>query len=321
MEYLKKMLGIEVEKGKVFDGPLPNFIRARYRIQRVRLNGQDALFLYPRTLEQIETLKKHIVRIQAAENVPVVLVLNRLTSAQREGLLRARIPFIVEGKQIYLPFLAVYLPERCDAEPSLREEILPSAQMLLLYFIYHGALELPTSQAAKELGLTATSISRASRQLVEMQLVQAKKVGVQKILFTEELPKELYSRAKMDLLNPVKRKAYIPKKMLGMDLQKSGYSALAEYSMLNAPNVETYAAASIASWKDCVMQSLISTEEQAMVERWRYDPKKLSQGNAVDVLSLALSLQEDGDERVEEAVEEMLEQLWRKLDGYRNAKL
>lgn len=321
MEYLEKMLGIEVQERGEFAGPLPNFIRARYRIQCVRLNDCEVIFLYPRALEQIETLKKHIARIQAVENVPVVLVLKRLTSAQREGLLRERIPFIVEGKQIYLPFLAVYLPERCDAEPSLREEILPSAQMLLLYFLYHGALELPTSQAAKELGLTATSISRASRQLVEMQLVQAKKVGVQKILFAEEPPKELYYRAKMDLLNPVKRKVYIPKKMLGMDLQKSGYSALAEYSMLNAPNVDTYAAASIAPWKDVSTQSLISAEEQATVELWRYDPKKLSQGNAVDVLSLALSLQEDGDERVEEAVEEMLEQLWRKLDGYRNAKL
>ena len=33
------------------------------------------------------------------------------------------------GKQIYLPFMAVYLQERCDAEKSDREEILPSAQM------------------------------------------------------------------------------------------------------------------------------------------------------------------------------------------------
>lgn len=321
MEYLKKMLGIEVQVCGEFGGHLPNFIRARYRIQWVRLNDRDVLFLFPRALEQMEMLKKHIARIQAVENVPVVLVLKRLTSAQRESLLREKIPFIVEEKQIYLPFLAVYLPERCDAEPSPREEILPSAQMLLLYFIYQGALELPTSQAAKELGLTATSISRASRQLVEMQLVQAKKAGVQKILFTEESPKELYFRAKMDLLDPVKRKVCVPKKMLGTDLQKSGYAALAEYSMLNAPNVETYASASIAQWKDVSTQSLVSAEEQAAVELWRYDPKKLSQGKTVDVLSLALSLQEDGDERVEEAVEEMLNQLWRKLDGYRNAKL
>ena len=54
---------------------------------------------------------------------------------------REKIAFIVDGKQIYLPFMAAYLQERCDAEKSDREEILPSAQMLLLYFIYEGAKE------------------------------------------------------------------------------------------------------------------------------------------------------------------------------------
>ena len=59
-----------------------------------------------------------------------------------------------------------------------REEILPLAQMLLLYFIYGGAQELSTSQAAKDLELTPTSISRASKQLEEMGLLHIKKEGV-----------------------------------------------------------------------------------------------------------------------------------------------
>ena len=55
---------------------------------------------------------------------------------------------------------------------------------------------------------------------------------------------------------------------------------------------------------------------QAAVEMWRYNPRKLPTRNTVDELSLAL--REDTDERVEEAVEEMLNELWRKIDGYRN---
>ena len=51
---------------------------------------------------------------------------------------------------------------------------------------------------------------------------------------------------------------------------------------------------------------------------WRYNPRKLSTRNIVDELSLALALQEDADERVEEAVEEMLNELWGRIDGYRN---
>ena len=179
MEYLDKVLGVKVIYEDVEFKHLPNFIATRYRLQMVSMNEQKMIFLYPKTeLEQIEVLKKHIARIQKNENLPVVLVLKELSFRQKEYLIREKIPFIVDGKQIYLPFMAVYLQERCSAEKKTREEILPSAQMLLLHFIYGGAQELSTSQAAKDLELTPTSISRASKQLEEMGLLHIKKEGV-----------------------------------------------------------------------------------------------------------------------------------------------
>ena len=319
MEYLNKVLGIEVVYMNGKFEHLPNFIVTRYRLQRVSMNGQGVIFLYPKTeLEQVEVLKKQIARIQKNENLPVVLVLNELSFRQKEYLIREKIPFIVEGRQIYLPFMALYLQERCNAEKKPREEILPSAQMLLLHFIYGGAQELSTSQAAKDLELTPTSISRASRQLEEMGLLHIRKAGVQRILYSEDSPKMLFQKTGDTLLNPVKRTVYIPKELVGTDLLESGYSALAEYSMLNAPNVRCYAAERISQWKDVMTKSLQNSQVQVAVEMWRYNPRKLSMRNAVDELSLALALREDADERVEEAVEEMLNELWRKIDGYRN---
>ena len=319
MEYLNKVLGIEVVYMNGKFEHLPNFIATRYRLQRVSMNGQGVIFLYPKTeLEQVEVLKKQIARIQRNENLPVVLVLNELSFRQKEYLIREKIPFIVEGRQIYLPFMALYLQERCNAEKKPREEMLPSAQMLLLHFIYGGAQELSTSQAAKDLELTPTSISRASRQLEEMGLLHIRKVGVQRILYSEDSPKMLFQKAGDTLLNPVKRTVYIPKELVGTDLLESGYSALAEYSMLNAPNVRCYAAERISQWKEVMTNILQNSQVQVAVEMWRYNPRKLSTRNAVDELSLALALREDADERVEEAVEEMLNELWRKIDGYRN---
>ena len=319
MEYLNKVLGIEVVYMNGKFEHLPNFIATRYRLQRVSMNGQGVIFLYPKTeLEQVEVLKKQIARIQRNENLPVVLVLNELSFRQKEYLIREKIPFIVEGRQIYLPFMALYLQERCNAEKKPREEMLPSAQMLLLHFIYGGAQELSTSQAAKDLELTPTSISRASRQLEEMGLLHIRKVGVQRILYSEDSPKMLFQKAGDTLLNPVKRTVYIPKELVGTELLESGYSALAEYSMLNTPNVRCYAAERISQWKDVMSNSLQNSQVQVAVEMWRYNPRKLSTRNAVDELSLALALREDADERVEEAVEEMLNELWRKIDGYRN---
>lgn len=48
--------------------------------------------------------------------------------------------------------MALYLQERCNAEKQTREEILPSAQMLLLHFIYKNTQEMYTSKAIKDLG-------------------------------------------------------------------------------------------------------------------------------------------------------------------------
>lgn len=318
MEYLNKVLGIEVTYENVEFTHLPNFIVTRYRLQMASMNGKKVIFLYPKTeLEQIVVLKKHIARIQKNENMPIVLVLKEITSRQKEYLIRERIPFIVEERQIYLPFMALYLQQRCNAERKPREEILPSAQMLLLHFIYGGAIELSTSRAAKDLKLTPTSISRASKQLEEMGMLHIKKVGVQRILQSEDSPKMLFKKAGDILQNPVIRTIYIPNE-LEPELLESGYSALAEYSMLNKPNIKCYATERISQWKDVMTNSLQDSQEQVAVEMWRYNPQKLSTRNTVDELSLALSLRKDVDERVEAAVEEMLNELWRKIDGYRN---
>lgn len=276
MEYLYKVLGIKATVQRAEFDHLPNYIAVRYRLQKVSMDGQKVIFLYPKTeLEQIEVLKKHIARIQKKENLPVVLVLNELSYRQKEYLLRQKIPFIVDGKQIYLPFMSVYLQERCDAEKQPREDLLPSAQLLLLHFIYGGTKELPS----------------------------------------EDPPEVLFQKAEETLLNPVKRTVYVPKEYIGADMLVSGYSALAEYSMLSAPAVECYATDKISQWKNVMTNRLQDSKTQVAVEMWKYDPRILATGHSVDALSLALTLKDDTDERVEQAVEELLSEVWRKIDG------
>ena len=82
--------------------------------------------------------------------------------------------------------------------------------------------------------------------------------------------------------------------------------------MLNPPAVPCFASKDITKWTPVSTPELIDAGNQFALELWRYDPGKLSEGNCVDPLSLALSLQNDQDERVEMAVEEMLEKIWRK---------
>lgn len=319
MEYLKTLLGIKVEYKPVDNLHLPNFIISRYQIRKAMLDGVATFFLYPVTeLEAVGTLKKHIARIQKAENIPVVLILERLSYRQKQYLLREKIPFIVDGRQVYLPFMAVYLQERGDAETIDKKELLPASQVVLLHFIYHGSGKQIMSRAITDLGLTSTSVSRAVRQLEELGLLRTEKDGVQKILYSELSAPALFQKARISFQNPVKKTVYVQTEQICETLLKSGYTALSGYSMLNEPEVSCYAADSISRWDGIATKKLRDGQTQVAVELWRYDPKKLSGTDAVDPLSLALALESDADERVEEAVEEMLNRVWRKIDGNRH---
>ena len=318
MDYITRILGIEVVYCDEKPKSMPNFIYARYRLQIVTLDGKKAVFLYPKEeLEAVSTIKKHVERIQKSENAPVVLILDHLTYRQKEYLLRDHIPFVVIGKQIYLPFMAVYLQERGDGEKQ-KETMLPSAQLLLLYYIYHGCGELLASEAVIKLDFTPTSISRASRQLEEMGLVQTEKKGVQKVILSKKTPEEMFVAASGYFRNPIKKKVYVPKSEVHEDMLISGYLALSEYSMLNPTKLFSYATDSIVSWENCTSNELDDDDEQCAVELWRYDPRKLALCEYVDRLSLAIALKDDKDERTEGAVEEMLTQVWRDIDGKRN---
>ena len=320
MEYLMRVLGIKtVYHENEEKQSLPNYILTRYNIKTVTLDGTKAVFVYPvDELDSVNAVKKHLDRIRTGLGATPVLILERLTFRQKEYLLRDRIPFIVDGKQVYLPFMAVYLQERCDGEKRNDEALLPSAQLLLLYYIYQGCGEILTSDAARALAFTATSISRASKQLDETGLVKAEKRGIQKVLYSDQKPKELFEEAMRFLMNPVKRTVYVPKKEAGNGLLISGYSALSEYSMLNPPSVVCFATDSVSKWDKVMSGTLQNANDQCAVELWRYDPKKLTGGTCVDRLSLALALQNDKDERTEEAIEEMLAQVWRDINGKRN---
>lgn len=319
MEYLNRVLGLKTYYLNDEIKPMPNYIYARYDLRAVTLDGYKVIFVYPKEeLESINVVKKHLSRIGKTETAPVVLILKHMTYRQKEYLLRDHIPFVVDGKQIYLPFMAVYLQERGDSENTEVSTMLPSSQLLLLYYIYHGCGELMTSSACVNLGFTPTSISRASRQLEELGLVHLEKRGVQKVIYTEKSPKELFDSARGNLISPVKRTIYVQKSNIKDDFLLSGYSALSKVSMLNPPTLESRAAGSIAALEKYASHRLLNSEEQCAVELWRYDPKRLSQDDHVDRISLALALSGDKDERVEEAIEEMMKQVWRDINGSRH---
>lgn len=58
------------------------------------------------------------------------------------------------------------------------------------------------------------------------------------------------------------------------------------------------------------MNELIDPEQQIRVELWEYAPRQFANDGVVGDLSLALSFNDNADERIEEAIEELLERVW-----------
>ena len=310
MNYIEETLGLAVvDEPWTHMGKMPYFIAELYEIRKVIIGGTDTLFLHPKTeLKQIDAVKKHIARIQKAELLPVAIELPNINRYRRDALIAARIPFVVPGKQLYLPFLGAVLQERFTTEVPEADQLQPSAQVLFFYYLYKKQPRLYTSQAVSDLGYSAMTITRAVKQLVQTGLFLEEKDGVQKVLVGKWGREELFEKARPMLINPVRKRIYVEKTAITEDYCVAGDDALAQRSMINPARLRCYAVDGKAQPRGT--DTLIDAQAQVEIQLWKYDPRVLSDGGVVDPLSLAMTYQDNTDERVEEAVEEMMENFW-----------
>ncbi|MGF7141677.1 DNA-binding MarR family transcriptional regulator [Anaerotaenia torta] len=315
MDYIKEILGIEVTRTEWTQaGKLPYFLIDEYRYECVLLEGVPCLFLKPvDELGTINVLKKHLKRLREICNWPMVFELQTITRQRRASFINARIAFVVPGKHLYLPFLGIQLQDRCDSEAAIApvlERLQPSAQMLLFAFILQRNRAMYLSEMTKQFDFSAMTISRAANQLVQLNLVSKSNDGVQKVLTSDLEPEALYRKAAPYLLNPVRKVVYIDKTELSSRMFPAGLSALADISMLNSPTPETWGTTESPGHFASAGSRLIDTDTQYALELWKYDPRQISGNARMDVLSLAASLRNEKDERVEQALQETLKKVW-----------
>lgn len=314
MEYITDTLGIKVSRKKWSESKkLPYFLLDEYSFEAVTLDKTECLFVKPKqNTAIINTLKKHLAAIKKQCNKPIVLELNTMTRQKRKSFVENKISFVVENKQIYLPFLGIALQESFDSEISSvknLEELLPSAQMILFSFIYQKCKPLYLSEITKTSNLSAMSVTRAANQLTDFELLKVKTEGRLKILYSELSPKEMFFKAKSYFTNPIRKTVYINKNQVESDMFPTGLSALSKMSMLNPPSVDIYG--TTAPIKDIEFsETLFDTDKQCKLEFWKYNPITVSGEKCADILSLAVCFG-DSDERVQTEIEKILnEKVW-----------
>lgn len=311
MDILMDIFGVQVKyESWNKQGVLPMYIAGSYDFSVAILNGCRCIVLSPtEELVTIPSLKKQIKRIQEIENVPVIIKLPAISLYKRKKMIENGISFIT-GKQVFLPFMGTFLTQEKEETVEVNK-LMFSAQQLALMYLYNNSKKLYVSDAVKKLPFTAMTVSRAVKQLAATGLFHTTKDGVNKVVESDYSGRKLYEKIKKYMTSPVRKIGYLNRAEITAEMVLAGDSVLAEETMLNPDKVMTYAVYIKSFAKEKLADELMDTEEQIRVELWEYDPKRFSEDNMADRLSVALSFAENEDERVDEAIEELLEGVWK----------
>lgn len=313
-EKLNKTYGIQLNLSpeKKMNG-IPIYMTAGRKIYEAEYEGLVFLLVCIPDANRIGSvaLEKQLTIYQQAAEMPVAYAFEKLTPVQRSALIKRRIPYIAEPDQLFLPFTGVMLRNSLSNKiPAQAEKMMPATQMLFLHLVYKGKNGCLKKDAADDLGLTRTSITRASEQLTAMGLIQQEKKGKEIKMFPTATGREAFELARPYLIDPVQRSFYAEcsPELKGSVL--SGESALAAATMLSEPRFPIYA----LDKRSEALRELHETDPKwsagddiCMVEVWKYDPALFCTKHCADPISLAMVLGQIEDERVEGALEEYLE--------------
>lgn len=285
---------------------LPLYVAGNYEIDEAIVSNNRFIVMSPiGDLPTLPAMKKHIEKIQKIDDVPVAFYLKNLSDFRRKGMLESNIPFMTE-KQVFLPFIGTLLMEEKN-NALYKEKFMFSTQQLFLMYLYNRQNKLYVANVGKKLPYSAMTLSRAVKPLEASDLFLVYKDGVNKVIESKYDRRELFERAKPFLLDPVRKYGYIEKSRIDENMVLASESALAKNSMLNPSKLITYAIDEQKMDINQMENELVDPNKQIRLELWGYDPKLFSDDNVADVLSVALSLREIVDERIEEAIDECIE--------------
>lgn len=246
-------------------------------------------------------------------NVPVVFILPSCPAYERQRLIDKGVYFVVSDKYAYLPMLLANERERKTRKAKV---LTPAAQYLLLYHLQMESLEgLAARDLEGKMPYSYATIALAITCLDDLGLCAKVADGSKrKILHFVSSGKELWTKAQPYLISPIDKRIYCDKLLSEEQFPVCGINALSHYTHLNA-DAENMVMMNIRQMQTLnTSGALLNANEldgDVVIETWKYPPVTAGGWNAgyVDKLSLAISLREDEDPRVEGAVEYLINKI------------
>lgn len=255
-----------------------------------------------------EQLRRHFEMIQKEFGWRCIAVTGYLDTYTRKRFIEKRIPFIVPGKQMYLPELLIDIKEITPVNDFVKPTMAPATQFLLLYHLQRESIEDKIfKELAEKFNYDNMTISRAAFYMHNTGLCEVMGTRERYIKFKYN-KKQLWEMALPHLSTPVKLTEYYSGFPIDSEMKYSGFTALAHYTTLNAGPLEYRARKpqKIQYYESVNLVKSNELESNICIETWKYDPCYLSEGDSVDRLSLYLSLRDRNDERIQIALNELL---------------
>lgn len=310
-EFLEKTLRqpVVIEEDKGIFEKLPLVYRGKYDIFKIKTNGVLWMAVYPKTEIGLVQLRKNRQRIEKTAGLNCALFLDRATFYIKEKLMDEGIPFVIEGKQVFLPFMGYLLSNGHERELPPVHMISFLTQKMLLTAIYERWKEVKVSDAAERLEVSKMSVSRCFDEIEYLNMDVLGMKGKSRVISIPRDVKLFWEQIKDSLRSPVIR-SFILNEDIGL-YKKAGITALCEYSLLSDNEYPTYALTKKeigSSGIKTMKQTNTAGEIGSIVFELGYFIDFDGKGTQ-DPLSVVLSMttEELEDERVSISVDKMLE--------------
>lgn len=310
-EFIEKSIGMEVDiKDIDYNGRLPMIYSSLYDFKIASMHNIEWLIAIPKEKINLAQLRKNHRQIEKLLDMRCALYIKNTSTYSKNAMIADGIPFIVEDKEIYLPFLGILLNSASERTIKPVQRISFLTQKMILTAIYERWNEVTVTKAAEQLDITKMSASRCFDEIdfFDMPILGTK--GKSRVINVPDDIKELWSSIEVYMRNPVINIFYINDN-LNLPVF-GGMSALAEYSMISDNKYPTYVVAK-KDIKDLALKDRLvdikKDEPSCIIQEVGY-VVSFDKGDAIDPLSLLLSLSDDEkkDERIEISIREMLEE-------------
>ena len=310
-EFIEKILRQQIHMEQIDAKKiLPLMFTGLYHIYLVEMGSAKWLIAEPLEKIGLAQMRKHQKQIENKLHLNCALYLKQVNYYSKDILLNEGIPFILEQKQIYLPFLGILLSGGAERVLLPIRQISFLTQKLILTALYEKWQRITVTKAAELLLVTKTSVSRCFDEIEFLDIPMLTAKGKSRAISVSEETKSLWEMLEPNMRNPVIT-AYELKEDLKLE-NKGGLSALCSYTMLSDNEYPTYAVTKREIQNLSIdRKKLIPAGEQpgCVIQEVGYFIN-FEHRNRMDPLSvlLALSQDEKQDDRISLSVKEMLEE-------------